>query len=107
MHILSLLLAGCFEVFGIYLMDRIVKAESKKTKILLIILDILNFGVSLGFLSYAMQEIGMSVSYVIWTSIGAVGAVLIDIFANQAKLSRRRSICLAIIVASTLMLKIV
>ncbi len=61
MEWISLILAGCCEVFGISMMN----VFKKKKNIQVILLIILSFG---------MKTLPMGISYAIWTGIGGVGA---------------------------------
>lgn len=66
-----------------------------------------NFALSLWLLSYAMQAMAMSVSYAIWTGIGAVGAVGVGVIFNGEKMSAQKAFYLSLITLSAVMLKII
>ena len=66
-----------------------------------------NFALSLWLLSYAMQAMAMSVSYTIWTGIGAVGAVGVGVIFNGEKMSAQKAFYLSLITLSAVMLKII
>ena len=66
-----------------------------------------NFAISLWLLSYAMQAMPMSVAYAIWTGIGAVGAVGVEVIFNSEKMSAQKAFYLSLITLSAIMLKII
>ncbi|MCI6989455.1 MAG: SMR family transporter [Campylobacter sp.] len=105
MHSLALLMAGIVEVFGIFLNSKISKLGRTK-KFIGFWIVMLNFGISLLFLRYAMKDMHMSVAYAIWTAIGAVGAVFIGAIVDKEKFTLHKSLCLGIIVISVIALKI-
>ncbi|RST97586.1 QacE family quaternary ammonium compound efflux SMR transporter [Vagococcus salmoninarum] len=99
---LALVGAGLMEVLGIWNIKRI--AEGNKRAILL---SFFTMGSSLGMLSYALQTIPMGTGYGIWTGIGTVGTALLGIVMYQESTDRRRLLCIALILASTIALKII
>lgn len=102
---LSLFISGLLEVFGIFLNSRFAKFSGLK-KFIGFWLVMINFGVSLLFLRYAMKAMPMSVAYAIWTGIGALGAVLIGVVFDGEKFTLKKYISLSLIIISVIMLKI-
>ncbi|MSN96174.1 multidrug transporter [Campylobacter sp. FMV-PI01] len=105
MHNLALLISGLLEIFGVYLNSRFSKFTGYK-KFIGFWVIMLNFGISLLFLRYAMKAMPMSVAYAIWTGIGVLGAVFIGVIFDDEKFSLKKSIYLGLIVISVIMLKI-
>lgn len=54
-----------------------------------------------------MQSLAMSVSYAIWTGIGAIGAVGVGVLINKEKLGFKKLFYLFLIIFSVIMLKII
>jgi paired small multidrug resistance pump len=102
MEWISLILAGCCEVFGISMMNM----YNKKKNIRVILLIILSFGMSFFFLSYAMKTLPMGLSYAIWTGIGGVGAALIGIMLYGESAGLKRLSFMSLIIISIIGLKL-
>lgn len=62
---------------------------------------------SLGLLGLAMKSLPMGTSYAVWTGIGAAGAVLAGILFLHEPAQPARLVCLALILAGILGLKLV
>ena len=73
---LYLVIAGCFEIFGV----GSIKLFTTKKDLRSLLILILAFSGSFLFLYLGMRQLPMGVSYAVWTGIGAVGTVLIGIF---------------------------
>lgn len=105
MNWMYLFIAGIFEIFSILIMK---KASGKKGGVFflwfLFMMGI--FGISLWFLSLAMQKIDMSVAYAVWTGIGTVGGVIMARVVYFEKISLLKWFCLFVIVASVIGLKL-
>ena len=99
---LSLVIAGIFEIIGVFIMKKYVNTNEIK----FIILLILCFACSFTFLSFSMQSIPMSVTYAIWTGIGAGGGVVVGVifFKESKKISKLFFI--ALILLSSVALKL-
>ncbi len=79
---MSLILAGFFETFAVWMIQRL----SVKKTVQTVCLIVLGLGLALGLLSYALQSIPMGTAYAIWTGISVVGSSLVGmIFFNEAK----------------------
>ena len=61
---------------------------------------------SFALLALAMRTLPMGTSYVVWTGLGAVGAALVGILLFQEPSSLGRILCMALIVAGVLGLKL-
>ena len=99
---ISLIIAGCFEIIGIVMMNR----YKKKKNFIGILFIVLAFVMSFSFLSYAMKTLPMGLSYAIWTAIGgAGGAILGMVLYNESK-DLKRIAFISIIILSVLGLKL-
>lgn len=63
--------------------------------------------VSLGLLGLAMRTIPVGTAYAVWTGIGTVGTVILGIFLFGESATLLRLICVALIVAGIIGLKLV
>ncbi|WP_227484228.1 DMT family transporter [Campylobacter sputorum] len=104
-YTLSLIISGALEVFGIYLNSKFSKFDGVK-KFIGFWAIMLNFGLSLLFLRYAMKAMPMSVAYTIWAGIGAIGAVFIGVILDNEKFTILKSLSLFLVVVSVILLKI-
>lgn len=100
---ICLILAGLCEIMGVFAMKKFVITNKKIFLLALIV----TFAFSFSFLSIAMQGIPMSVAYAIWTGIGASGGVIIGIILFNESRHISKFIFLAMIVLSSIGLKIV
>lgn len=80
---LELLLAGVLEVFW----STTMKWSEGFTKINFTIYTIIGMIASFFFLSQAIKQLPMSLSYPIWTGIGAVGSVIIGVVLFHDKIN--------------------
>jgi quaternary ammonium compound-resistance protein SugE len=62
--------------------------------------------VSVGLLSMSMRALPLGTAYVIWTGIGAVGALLVGIWLLGEPVSPLRSIAAALIIVGVILMKI-
>ena len=62
---------------------------------------------SFWLLSIAMKELPLGTAYAVWTGIGAVGAVILGIILFQDPLTLPRVLCVGLIVAGLVGLKVV
>lgn len=99
---LILVLAGVFEMLGVVFMNIYAKTQKK-----IAILGVaVTFVLSFSTLSLALHTIPMSTGYAVWTGIGAVGGALIGIaFYGESK-NAFRLVCIFVILASTIGLKL-
>ncbi|WP_433957501.1 DMT family transporter [Cytobacillus horneckiae] len=102
MHWAALIIAGGFEIFGVY---NLKKVAMKQWNFLVFL--ILSFAVSFSLLSYAMTAIPMGTAYAVWTGIGTVGAAIVGMLLfNEAK-DWKRLVCIALILCSAVGLKLI
>jgi len=102
MEWLSLVFAGCFEIFGIAMMNKL----QQKKSLAIIVLIIFGFGMSFFFLSYAMQTLPMGLSYAIWTGIGGAGGAIIGMTLYGESKDLKRIGFITIILVSVIGLKL-
>lgn len=98
-----LILAGLCEMFGVAMMSELSKRRTWKTVVLLIA----GFGLSFVFLSLAMLQLPMSTAYAVWTGIGASGGALVGMLFYGESKDVRRVLCIMLIIASVIGLKII
>ncbi|MBD3919999.1 multidrug efflux SMR transporter [Paenibacillus sp. PR3] len=99
----SLVLAGCFEMFGVLMINKLNKDRNAAALLLLLA----GFGLSFLFLSIAMKTLPMGTAYAVWTGIGASGgAILGMIFYGEPK-NISRILFIALVLASAVGLKLV
>lgn len=63
--------------------------------------------ISIGLLGIAMKELPVGTAYAAWTGIGAIGTVLLGIVLFGDSASPSRLICVALIMAGIIGLKVV
>jgi len=62
--------------------------------------------ISFGLLSFAMRSLPLGTAYTVWTGIGAVGSVLVGILFMKESSDPVRLICLGLIVAGIIGLRL-
>ncbi|MDZ4289944.1 MAG: quaternary ammonium compound efflux SMR transporter SugE [Prosthecobacter sp.] len=62
--------------------------------------------VSFGFLSQAIKALPIGTAYAVWTGIGAIGTALIGIFVFAEPRTAIRFLCIALILAGIVGLKV-
>lgn len=102
MEWMALILAGCFEVFGVAMLNMYKKRKEWK----IIVLIALGFACSLVCLSYAMNTLPMGLTYAIWTGIGGVGGALVGMAFYGESREWKRIGFLAMIIVSVMGLKL-
>jgi len=102
MEWISLILAGCFEVFGLMMMN--IFRTQKNIKVISLI--IVTFTMSFFFLSYAMQTLPMGLAYAIWTGIGGAGGAIIGMLFYGESNELKRIVFIALIILSVIGLKL-
>jgi len=102
MEWISLVLAGCFEVFGISMMNRY-KLNKNFSGLLLIIFG---FTMSFVFLSYAMRTLPMGLTYAIWAGIGGAGGAIIGMYLYGESKDLKRIVFIVLIITSVIGLKL-
>jgi quaternary ammonium compound-resistance protein SugE len=76
------------------------------TRLLPSLFTISVMAVSLYFLGKAVRDLPMGTAYAIWTGIGAAGVALVGIFLAGESAAPARLLCLMLIVAGTVGLKL-
>ncbi|MCD7097936.1 quaternary ammonium compound efflux SMR transporter SugE [Stenotrophomonas sp. MMGLT7] len=103
MHWIFLLLAGLFEIgFALGL-----KYSEGFTRLWPSVLTVALAGVSLWLLTQALKAIPVGTGYAIWTGIGALGVALAGIVLFGDSASPARLLCIGLIVAGVIGLKLV
>lgn len=102
MYWIALVIAGCFEVLGVYHLKKVADKQWKS-----IIYLALSFGISFTLLSFAMSEIPMGTAYAIWTGIGTVGAAVVGMLVFNEPKEWRRLLCIALILGAAIGLKLI
>lgn len=97
------IIAGLFEIVGV---TGINKVNEKFNAINLSIL-IIGFGLSFLFLTLSLEHLPMGTAYAVWTGIGAAGSAIIGIVLYKEPKSVARLVCIAIIIASVIGLKLI
>lgn len=100
---LSLVVAGCFEVSGVYMMNRFLQNSSMKNLLILAAA----FTASFLLLSYGMLTIPMSTAYAVWTGIGASGGAIVSIVVFGENKSVLRIAAIAMVLLAAIGLKLV
>ena len=98
-----LILAGAMEMLSVGFMNRFNEKRDATSIALLVV----GFSLSFFFLSLAMKVLPMGLSYAIWTGIGAAGGALIGIFVYKEPKNTLRIVCIFIIIASVVALKLI
>ena len=98
---LALIIAGLCEIGAVYSMNR---AAHKKVDGYIFM--IVFFGISLALLSFAMRSIPMGTAYAVWTGVGTAGATIMGMLVFNDSKDWRRFLCIAIIIASVVGLKL-
>lgn len=97
-----LLLAGLFEIgWAVGL-----KFTHGFTRLVPSLITLVCMAVSFVLLALAMRELPLGTAYAIWTGIGAVGTVLVGIVLWQEPAHAQRLLCVALIVAGIVGLKL-
>ena len=98
-----LLVAGLFEIaWAIGL-----KYTEGFTRLWPTVATVAAMAVSLGLLGIAMRTIPVGTAYAVWTGIGTVGTVILGIFLFGQSATGLRLLCVALILAGILGLKLV
>jgi len=103
MNWLFLMMAGLFEMTGVFMMNKFNQLRNWKSLSMLIV----SFGLSFLFLSFAMKTLPMGTAYSVWTGIGASGGTLLGmIFYNEPRGFLRIS-CIGLVLGAAVGLKLV
>ncbi|MCR8844711.1 multidrug efflux SMR transporter [Paenibacillus sp. SC116] len=99
---LILITAGLFEVAGVFAIKRVTTHRNWQSYLMLAAA----FGISFSMLSYAMESISMGTAYAIWTGIGTAGSAVLGMTLFKEQKDWKRVLCIAVIVASVVGLKL-
>ncbi|PWA12034.1 QacE family quaternary ammonium compound efflux SMR transporter [Pueribacillus theae] len=98
-----LVLAGMFEVLGVFALNKI--SEKKELKWFALLLG--GFAISLTLLTFAMKTIPMGTAYAVWTGIGTVGGVLLGMFFYGESKDWLRILFISMVVVAAIGLKLI
>ena len=97
-----LLIAGLFEVgWAVGL-----KLTEGFTKPVPIVLTAISLVASMGLLGWSVKTLPLGTAYAIWTGVGAVGTAIVGIVLFKEPATAARLVCLGLIVAGILGLKV-
>jgi quaternary ammonium compound-resistance protein SugE len=97
-----LLVAGLFEIgWAVGL-----KFTEGFTRPIPMALTVVSFVVSLGMLGWALKTLPLGTAYAVWTGVGAVGTAIVGIVLFKEPATAARLVCLTLIVAGILGLKV-
>lgn len=97
-----LLIAGLFEIgWAVGL-----KFTEGFTRPLPMALTGVSFVLSLGLLGWALKTLPLGTAYAVWTGVGAVGTAIVGIVLFKEPATAARLVCLTLIVAGILGLKV-
>jgi quaternary ammonium compound-resistance protein SugE len=100
---LFVLIAGVFEIVWAVCL----KLSDGLTRPVPIVVMVVALLLSAACLALSLRTIPLSTAYAVWTGIGAAGTVAVGIFAFGESAQPARLICIALIVAGILGLKLV
>lgn len=100
---ISLVVAGLFEMFGVFMINKLHKDRNWQSVLFLI----LGFGASFMFLAYSMRTLPMGTAYAIWTGIGASGGAILGMFLYGESKDWRRLIFISMVLSAAIGLKLV
>jgi paired small multidrug resistance pump len=100
---ISLILAGCCEMFGVAMINKLHKDRNWQSLLLLI----LGFGASFLSLAYAMKTLPMGTAYAIWTGIGASGGAILGMLLYGESKDWKRLVFIAMVLSAAIGLKLV
>ncbi|MBL8165446.1 MAG: multidrug efflux SMR transporter [Anaerolineae bacterium] len=100
-----------FAYLGIAILAEIIATNSLKlsngfTQLIPSIVVVIGYAVAFYFLSLALREIPLGISYAIWSAIGTVGTVLIGIVVWKQPVNVPTILGIALIVAGVIMLNV-
>lgn len=97
-----LLIAGLFEIgWAVGL-----KFTEGFTKPIPIMLTAVSLVLSMSLLGWSMKTLPLGTAYAVWTGVGAVGTAIVGILLFKEPATAARLVCLALIVAGILGLKV-
>lgn len=100
---IALIIAGLFEMLGVFMINRLHDKRNWQSLLLLVF----SFGVSFLFLSIAMTTMPMGTAYAIWTGIGASGGAILSMVLYNEPREVKRIIFIAMIIGAVIGLKLI
>lgn len=100
---MMLILAGLLEMSAVLMMNQWHQVKTKKSFSFMILF----FALSFVFLAIALETLPMSLTYAIWTGIGAAGGALTGIVLYKESKSAKRLFFISLIILSVIGLKLV
>lgn len=100
---IALIIAGLFEMLGVFMINRLHDKRNWRSLLLLVF----SFGVSFLFLSIAMTTMPMGTAYAIWTGIGASGGAILSMVLYNEPREVKRIIFIAMIIGAVIGLKLI
>ncbi|RXZ79671.1 QacE family quaternary ammonium compound efflux SMR transporter [Paenibacillaceae bacterium] len=97
-----LVLAGIFEMFGVVMINKLNKEQTKTAMALLIA----GFGGSFLFLAIAMESLPMGTAYAVWTGIGASGGAILGMVLYGEPKNAKRLLFIAMVLGAAVGLKL-
>jgi quaternary ammonium compound-resistance protein SugE len=70
------------------------------------LVTVLSMAISIGLLGLSLRSLPLGTSYAVWTGIGTVGTALLGIVLFQESADPRRMLCIGLIVAGIVGLKL-
>ncbi|WP_080845904.1 DMT family transporter [Cytobacillus gottheilii] len=98
-----LILAGCFEMMGVTMINSIYQNRNWRSFFLLFA----GFGFSFLFLSLAMEDLPMGTAYAVWTGIGASGGAILGMVLYGEPRSWKRIFFILLVLGAAVGLKLV
>ncbi|MGI5522780.1 quaternary ammonium compound efflux SMR transporter SugE [Micromonospora sp. CA-259024] len=99
---LVLVISGLLETAWAIALDR----SAGFSRLVPSVVFVVTLVLSMAGLSYALREIPVGTGYAVWVGIGAVGTALIGMLALGESASLPRILCLSLVVAGVIGLKI-
>jgi len=97
-----LIIAGIFEMTGVFMISKLHQDRTFRALLFLI----LGFGLSFLFLSLAMKTLPMGTAYAVWTGIGASGGALLGMIVFGESKDWKRILFIVLILSSAVGLKL-
>ncbi|MCM3171753.1 multidrug efflux SMR transporter [Paenibacillus sp. MER 99-2] len=98
-----LIMAGIFEMVGVFMINKLHQDRNLVSLILLIA----GFGLSFWFLSLAMETLPMGTAYAVWTGIGASGGAILGMIFYGEPRNALRIVFITMVLGSAVGLKLV
>lgn len=100
---LALVIAGLFEMIGVFMIGKLHQQRNWQSLAGLV----LGFGASFLFLSIAMQSLPMGIAYAVWTGIGTAGGAILGMLVFGESKDWRRIVCILMVLGAAIGLKLI